>query len=233
MLHSYLPEVQTPVSLASRVGAELRRAIVLGILAAGEHLNESQLAQKFGVSRMPIREALARLEHDGLVRGEPHRGTFVVGMSPADVYEVYDVRRVIEVEAGRLAAARATGADLLALQQLVDEMIAAAEAGQAQLVARIDIAFHRHLVATAKHQRLLRSWEPLAAIAECCLLETDQVRDAATELIVPHQTIVDALKERDPEVVALRVAVHLREGARVMQGVIQEAAASRLVAASR
>jgi DNA-binding GntR family transcriptional regulator len=210
------------VPLADRVAAGLRRAIVVGALAPGVHLQEPQLAQKFGVSRMPVREALARLEHEGLVRSEPHRGTFVLGMAPEDVEEVYDVRRLIEVEAGRLAAERATVEQLVTLQQLVDEMDRLVKAEQRDLIGRIDITFHRTVVTSAHHRRLLASWEVLAEIAECLLSETDQAQ-TPLDPVKTHQDIVDALVAHDPIAAAGHLSVHLREGARVMRRLIEDA----------
>ena len=226
MLDDFSPELAQPMPLPDRVAAGLRRAIVLGHLAPGVHLQEPQLAQKFGVSRMPVREALARLEHEGLVRSEPHRGTFVVGMTPEDVAEIYDVRRLIETEAGRLAAERATPAEIAALQKGVDEMGRLVSADQRQLIGRVDITFHRTMVTSAHHRRLLASWEVLAEIAECLLSETDQAR-TPMDPVRTHQDIVDALVDRDPIAVTGHLSVHLQEGARVMRRLMEEVASTR------
>jgi DNA-binding GntR family transcriptional regulator len=225
-LDAFSPESAQQELLSRRVASGLRRAIVLGLLAPGVHLHEPQLAQKFGVSRMPIREALAQLEHEGLVRAEPHRGTFVLGMTLRDIEEVYDVRRLLEVAAGRLAAARATAEAIEELQELVGRMAAFVAAGQRDLVGQVDIVFHRRLITSAAHRRLLANWEPLAGIAECLLTETDQVRDTELEVVQAHQAIVDALSARDPDAAAAHIEHHLRDGARVMQRVHAEARAS-------
>jgi DNA-binding GntR family transcriptional regulator len=226
MLDDFTPELTQNLPLADQVAAGLRRAIIFGTLAAGVHLQEPLVARKFGVSRMPVREALARLEHEGLVRSEPHRGTFAVGMSPDDVEEVYDVRRLIEVEAGRLAAERTTAQELDELQRLVDEMDRLVRAEQRQLLGRADISFHRILVTAARHRRLLANWEVLAEIAECLLTETDQAR-TALDPARTHQDILDALRDHDPVTVAGHLSVHLREGARVIRRVLEDAGTSR------
>jgi DNA-binding FadR family transcriptional regulator len=96
-------------------------------------------------------------------------------------------------------------------------------AGQRHLVGQVDIVFHRRLLESAAHRRLLTSWEPLAGIAECLLTETDQVFDSEMEVVQAHQSIVDALVARDPDAAAARIEYHLRNGAQVMQRLLTEA----------
>src|SRR5262245_4986132 len=128
-LHGFVPAQMRRADLWELVAVRLRRAIVTGELAPAVHLNEPLLAQRFGVSRMPVREALVQLEHEGLVRSEPGRGSFVVGMSPKDVQELYDVRLMVEVQAGRLAAQRATVDDTGALEETMAAMRRARQMG--------------------------------------------------------------------------------------------------------
>src|SRR5437763_12623333 len=97
--------VQTE-ALWERVAIAMRRAIVLGDLAPGTHLKEPLLAQRFGVSRLPVREAIARLEREGLVRVEPRRGAFVVGITDHGVGDIYECRLLLESYAIRRAATR-------------------------------------------------------------------------------------------------------------------------------
>src|SRR5438046_922384 len=99
-------EVVQPAALWERVLAGIRRAIVLGDLAPGTHLKEPLLAQRFGVSRLPVREAIARLEREGLVRVEPRRGAFVVGITDHGVADIYECRLLLESYAIRRAAER-------------------------------------------------------------------------------------------------------------------------------
>ena len=95
MLESFEPAIAPRKALWESIVEPMRRAIVLGELPAGLHLEEPALAQKFGVSRIPVREALVRLEHEGLVRVEPRRGAFIVGMTEDDVHDVYELRSLI------------------------------------------------------------------------------------------------------------------------------------------
>src|SRR5271156_5288103 len=89
-------------SLPALVQAEIMQLILRGELAIGQHLNESELASRFGMSRGPIREALRALEESRLVRSEKHRGVFVREISVAEADEIYDVREALDELLGRL-----------------------------------------------------------------------------------------------------------------------------------
>src|SRR5437588_11613580 len=115
-------------ALWQRVAQALRQAIVLGHLEQGVHLKEPALAQRFGVSRLPVREAIAQLEREGLVRIEPRRGAFVIGVTEEDISDIYACRLMLETEAVRRAARRVTPDALAELEKHVDQMRAAATA---------------------------------------------------------------------------------------------------------
>src|SRR5579871_6458237 len=94
-------EIVQTEALWAHVAAALRRSIVLGDLEQGSHLKEPLLAQRFGVSRLPIREAITQLEREGLVRVEPRRGAFVVGITEQGIKDIYDCRLLLETFALR------------------------------------------------------------------------------------------------------------------------------------
>src|SRR6185312_14590413 len=99
-------EIVQSEALWERVVAALRRAIIVGELEPGSHLKEPVLAARFGVSRLPIREAIAQLDHEGLVRIEPRRGAFVIGLTEHDISDIYECRLMLELAAVRRAAPR-------------------------------------------------------------------------------------------------------------------------------
>src|SRR5437763_11279132 len=117
----------------SRLGEEvaqmLRRAIISGELDSGTHLVESVLSERFQVSRAPIREALRELESEGLVESRK-RGVYVKALTLQDVWELYDLRKMLEGAAVELAVARFDEDDVAALRGQVGTMSAAASAGQ-------------------------------------------------------------------------------------------------------
>jgi DNA-binding GntR family transcriptional regulator len=100
----------------------VRKAILTGVLAPGARLRQEELAEVFGTSRIPVREALRALEYEGLVTSEPHRGFTVTALDADDVEEVYDLRILLEGQAVRLALPLLTDEDLEELELLFTEM---------------------------------------------------------------------------------------------------------------
>jgi DNA-binding GntR family transcriptional regulator len=116
--------------------SSVRTAILSGVLGPGARLRQEELADVFGTSRIPVREALRALEYEGLVTSEPHRGFTVTSLDADDVQEVYDLRILLECEAVRIALPLLTDEDLEDLERLFaamqeaaspDEMLAARE----------------------------------------------------------------------------------------------------------
>ncbi|MCC7362397.1 MAG: GntR family transcriptional regulator [Anaerolineales bacterium] len=161
-MDEFAPPVLVPLPLRVSIADAIRRGIVLGELVPGQRLDEKSLAGKFGVSRIPIREALALLERDGLVSSEPRRGTYVVGLSDEDIHDIYDFRRMLETYAVRRVAASVDTAGLAELRALVERTETAMHANQAQRMADYDLEFHRKLVALAGNKRALNAWEMIA-----------------------------------------------------------------------
>jgi DNA-binding GntR family transcriptional regulator len=117
---------QENVTAQELVLASVRNAILSGVMGPGARLRQEELADVFGTSRIPVREALRALEYEGLVTSEPHRGFTVAALDADDVEEVYDLRILLESEAVRLALPLLTDEDLEDLEQLFQAMQAAA-----------------------------------------------------------------------------------------------------------
>ena len=113
----------------------LRDAILAGVLGPGARLRQEDLAERFGTSRIPVREALRALEYEGLVRSEPNRGFTVTELDADDIEEVYDLRIVLETHAVKLALPLLTDEDMTELEALFETMANAPDADE-QLAAR-------------------------------------------------------------------------------------------------
>jgi DNA-binding GntR family transcriptional regulator len=108
--------------------AQLRELLFSGALAQGTRIDQVELAKRFGVSIVPIREALARLQSLGLVEIVPHRGVFVARVSADELVDIYSVREVVEEQAARIAASKLSDADVQSLEKIAAAMGAAAKA---------------------------------------------------------------------------------------------------------
>lgn len=204
-----LPENQ---ALAVSIASRLRDAILAGYFGPGEQLREEPLARSMGVSRGPVREALLRLEREGLVVVRRNRGAFVAQLSSQDLEEVYTLRVAIERLAVQRVARLATEAQLDELQAVVDTMAAHDARGVTeQEAADLDLRFHDLVYLASQHRRLNESWGNLRPQVHILLLNRNVAREDFREFLVRgHQWIVDALRGRDEERAVATVEDHLR-----------------------
>ncbi|WP_436775859.1 GntR family transcriptional regulator [Yinghuangia sp. YIM S09857] len=187
---------------ADRAYELLRAGILDGRYAPGERLGEADLADATGASRTPVREALRRLEVEGLVEVAPHRGARVTQWSRADVQEIYDLRLLLESFAAERAAARIGDEDVARLRALTREMDAAARSGvtrDLERLAALNTEFHGLIRAAAASPRLQSM---LGAVVQMPLVLTTFHRYSEDDLArssAHHRELVDALAARDPE----------------------------------
>lgn len=186
-------------TFASIVTERLRASIVNGSLKPGSQLSEVELANTFGVSRGPVREALQRLIQEGLLLSEPHRGVFIPVLTDDDVLDIYLAREALEFAAIRSIVANDTSA---AASQALDEYVKAMEkaeaAGNWESVGNFDLEFHVALVAASGSQRLQRMFSTVISETRLCLgaLTAD---DARADLVQEHRQICDLMQEGKTE----------------------------------
>jgi GntR family transcriptional regulator of gluconate operon len=205
-------------ALWERVIMALRHAIVLGDLAPGSHLKEPDLAQRFGVSRLPIREAIAQLDREGLVRMEPRRGAFVLGITEQDVCDIYECRLMLELAAIRRTAARIDAEGVTGLEALVVEMEVAVAHGRPHLLVAGDTAFHRRLIMLSGNRALITAWEPVAPLIQT-ILSISEATMAGRDLAVAldgHRTIIRVLAAHDAAEAEHVLSEHLSSGAQIV-----------------
>ncbi len=165
-----------------------------GALVPGARLRETELAEWFGISRTPVREAIRQLEADGLVVHLPRQGATIRRLDHAEVVELYEMRVVLEGTAARLAARAASDIELSELAALNAELAITPAGGQSREVNR---QFHRTLIDSARNRFLLKS---MSALQKTLLILgpttlSDPGRAAAA--IAEHAAVLDALRARD------------------------------------
>lgn len=139
----HLGPLTGPRPLRHEVQDSLRELIISRVLPPGQHLVESELAARLGVSRGPVREAFQALQSQGWVELRPRRGAFVREPTPHEVDEVFAVRAALESEAARLAAERVRARELRALRRICAQGRSALEAGDEAAVVAANSDFHR------------------------------------------------------------------------------------------
>jgi DNA-binding GntR family transcriptional regulator len=186
--------------LAGQVADELRRRILAGEIGEGTQLMQEQLAAEFGISKVPVREALFQLEAEGFVTQQYHRGAVVSSVSPAQVLEIFEVRTQIEVWLLDLAMRRATDEDVAAARALSDEFGEMIDPIQAW---DLNWRFHEALYRPAgkpyavDHLRKVHS-----QTARYLRLQYDAAL-AKTEIVREHNQLLELYAARDPGAITL------------------------------
>jgi DNA-binding GntR family transcriptional regulator len=196
-----------PPTAQEAVLAELRRAIGTGELRPGEQVRQDSLAERFGVSRVPLREALKILEGEGQVVYLPHRGYFVAELDVDDLREVYRIRDLLESEAVRVAVPQLTASDLDRLADACDDVDQAAANGDLAAMTEANRRFHFTLIEAARMPRLARLirilWDATDAYRSVYYSEPGNRSHVHDE----HAAVITALRELDAE----RAVTVLRE----------------------
>lgn len=212
-----------PPTAQQFVLTELRRAITAGRLRPGTAIRQDALAEEFGVSRVPLREALKTLQGEGLVSYQAHRGYFVETLSLDDLREAYRIREILEEEAVRRAAARLTDADLDRLDAAQREVERAAEAGDVLDMAAANRRFHMALFELAGMPRLVRLikslWDATDAYRSMYYGEGDN----RSLVIDEHNAVLDALRRREVDAAVRILNAHRAHAVAALETLLDDA----------
>jgi DNA-binding GntR family transcriptional regulator len=188
----------THKQLWETIADRLREEILDGRLAAGSRLVETDLADRFGVSRGPVRDALSELSRVGLAVDLPRRGTFVSSLTERDLEEVYVIRRAIEEAAVRLAIEAASDDDVASLFAALASVEAAYATDDLAAAWEADMAFHRAYCRLSGNRRLLELFDHLAS-QTVLLMRTSLDSHASlawTPPVAVHRQIAEAIAAR-------------------------------------
>ena len=201
-MNEYLP-------LRDVVFNTLRQAILKGELAPGERLMEIQLAEKLGVSRTPIREAIRKLELEGLVLMIPRKGAEVAKISEKSLRDVLEVRRSLEELAIELACQRMTDEEIDQLEQRQNAVKNAIHKGNAMNIAETDEAFHDVIYLGTGNDKLVQILNNLRE--QMYRYRIEYLKDSAVrrQLAKEHKAICEALRTHDRESALRYVYVHI------------------------
>jgi DNA-binding GntR family transcriptional regulator len=208
----YLKPVGATLVLRDKVYEALRSAIAsMDIYAddADTKLDERRLAEDLGVSRTPIREALSRLEQEGLVRLIPRRGAFVVRKNKREILEVVCVWGALEGLAARLAAVRASGEEISSLRRgFVDLDDSSCSTAATDEYSDENIRFHLAIIRLSKCDLLSAIADGLSFHLQAIRPRLLEERGSVFESVVDHLPIVEALEKRDAELAERLVREH-------------------------
>lgn len=201
-MNEYLP-------LRDVVFQTLRQAIMRGDLKPGERLMEIKLANKLGVSRTPIREAIRMLELEGLVIMIPRKGAQVAQITEKDLNDVLEVRLGLEALAIQFAVERITKEQLEALKKAAEVFEELADSGELTAVAEADVNFHELIYQATDNKRLRQLLNNLREQMYRYRIEYLKDIDSRRELVSEHYTIYEAIQSRDYEKACETMHLHI------------------------
>ena len=202
-------------TLAEQISERLREDILSGEHAPGDTLSEVALAESFGVSRGPVREALRDLARQGLITIAARRGAIVTELTREEFIDAYQVREALETLAIRLAVQRLTDADLRRLRELHEEMVEHARAGAVHAFFDTNARFHELFVASSGNDKLREFYELLLGQMGRYLAHSLALRGSVDKSIAEHSAILEAVEARDAERAANLLADHIEVPQRI------------------
>lgn len=211
-------------SLTEKVYDMLRSDILTCALEPGLEFNEAELAERFKISKSPVREALSNLRQEGLVRIFPRRGYQVTPITFGDMNELFDLRTILEVGAAEMACTRLTDTDIEQLSRLAEVVYDRGEQPSMGPFVSANREFHLAIARVSGNGRLEEMLARQIDALERFFYLGARLRDVSTETAESHQEIVEVLAKRDP---AQARAIMIRHNDQTRQGLMQALASGR------
>jgi DNA-binding GntR family transcriptional regulator len=196
-------------NLSDQIYAYLREEILSGAFRPGDRLSETSVAERLGVSRAPVREALRQLANDGLADQRARKGVYVPSFDADTFHHLTELREGLETMAARLAALRATEAEVAELNELISQtkdVIESEDGGQ--YPAHLDL--HRHVARLAKNPVLSEQIRAAHTRLQLARLLSGRSEDRAARAYAEHVEIVRAIEARDPDRAEAAMRNHLQ-----------------------
>lgn len=213
-MNEYLP-------LRDVVFNTLRQAILRGELKPGERLMEIQLANKLGVSRTPIREAIRKLELEGLVLMIPRKGAEVAEITEKNLRDVLEVRAALEELAVQLACVRIDKEGIENLKRAAENFKSTLDSDDITKIAEADVAFHDIIYLATDNQRLIQLLNNLREQMYRYRVEYLKQKDCYPQLLAEHQQIIHALENGEKDVATKLTNQHIKNQVSAVSGVIR------------
>ena len=198
-------------TLSDQIYDYLRGEILTGRVLPGERLDLGELVERLKVSKMPVKEAIARLATEGMLEVQAQRGTFVSHVNPRELAETFEVRCALEMLAGELACKQAKKTDIERLRSLVTEMEQSDEvAGHLELNFR----FHSLIVELSGNRKLAETYHRLRVPIQVAGIHyrSENWVDRVAQEQKEHRAIVRALEQKDAEAVSRAIREHIKRG---------------------
>ena len=197
------------IPLRDIVFKTLREAIITGELKPGERLMEIKLANELGVSRTPVREAIRKLELEGLVIMAARKGAEVAPINEKDLKEVLEIRKSLESLACELACRNVKASDIRKLRSINQEINQAIEAEEIEQITQKDVEFHEIINQLTENQRLIQMLHQLKEHIFRYRFEYIKEMENKQTIVEEHGRIIDALAEKNPKKASSEIEQHI------------------------
>ncbi|MBI4675246.1 MAG: GntR family transcriptional regulator [Chloroflexi bacterium] len=198
-----------PTSLKDHAYRRIKEAILTLQLKPGAALVEAELAERLGISKTPVRDALLELRREGLVTKIPYSGTFVSEITEQDIREIIQIRAVLEGLAAKLATPMFADAELEHLDQLIAEELVAIDHGNIELAAKLNAQFHEIILSKVENERLVALIENFEDQLQRFRTLSSQLKGRLGKSAEEHRVVLMALRERDAEQAERAFRAHL------------------------
>ncbi len=211
-----LQALQERKSLGEHVFDSLKQAIIRGNISPGEWLVESHIAETLGISRTPVREAIHKLEREGLIERQPRGGFTALGLNREDIQETFGIRAILEGYAARLAAIKHDKEELELLERKIEEFEKCLGKKQLNDLTRINTEFHDLLYALSKSPKLIHLINSLGdqiyRFRQMILKENKMARMSNED----HKQMLKYIRKRDADGVERLVRDHILRGQQIV-----------------
>jgi DNA-binding GntR family transcriptional regulator len=202
---------------AGSVTEQLRRAVLEGVYPPGHRMKQEELADRFGVSRIPLRDALRTLVGEGLLRSEPGRGTYFTMLDLDEIDDIYDLRRLVEPSFAEHVMERVSRRDISRFEQMAEDMDRVDLTGAAAW-SRTNLAFHLDMYRlsrlSVRYEVISQMYHRLEPYSRFYVHGTSAYERVQRE----HRAMVQALVEGDAEELARQIVLHIDGGQQGLHG---------------
>jgi len=199
-------------NLGTQVFEQLKGMILRGEISPGRRIVESEIALSMGISRTPVREAVHKLEAEGLLTALSKGGYAVRGLTISDIEDTFDIRSILESFAGYLAAKRHTEGELIALEMKIDEFQRYLDRGDLKRLSAVNTEFHEALYELSRSNRLIKMIHGLKDeihFLRKIILNSEEMARLSNR---DHREIVKAIQQRDAKKVERQLKEHILRG---------------------
>lgn len=204
------------LTLREKILETIRDAIITGALKPGEKVAEPELAERFGISRTPIREAFRQLESEGYLTVIPRKGAVVTSFSPRDVEEFYAIKSILEGYAARRACEKLSQKDIDRLRHINERLRQMADHGDVKQFFRVHDDFHEIFLKASDNEKLYEMVKSLVSKFQRLRYASLSLPGRMQISVREHDKIIDAFTKRDPDMAESIVRKNAEYGGRVL-----------------